>query len=114
MLDSGRAELPSPVLFRIFMDRISKRSQGLEGVRLRDHRIPSLIFTDDVVLLASLNPEQHAMEPFAAECEATEIRISTSKSKAMVLDQKKVICPVQVCGDTLPQVEEFKYLGDGA
>ncbi|KAK3523270.1 hypothetical protein QTP86_028470 [Hemibagrus guttatus] len=42
----------SPVLFIVFMDRISRRSQGLEGVWFGDHRISSLIFADDVVLLA--------------------------------------------------------------
>ena len=39
------------------------------------------------------------------------MRISTSKSEAMVLDRKKVLCPLQVGGVVLPQVEEFKYLG---
>ncbi|KAK3521204.1 hypothetical protein QTP70_001064 [Hemibagrus guttatus] len=29
----------------------------------------------------------------------------------MVLDQKKVACILQVGGEVLPQVEEFKYLG---
>ncbi|KAK3522459.1 hypothetical protein QTP86_011803 [Hemibagrus guttatus] len=29
----------------------------------------------------------------------------------MVLDQKKVACTLQVGGEVLPQVEEFKYLG---
>uniref|UniRef100_A0AAV2MIF0 Reverse transcriptase domain-containing protein n=1 Tax=Knipowitschia caucasica TaxID=637954 RepID=A0AAV2MIF0_KNICA len=47
----------------------------------------------------------------AAECEAAGMRISTSKSEAMVLDRKKVPCPLQVGGEVLPQVEEFKYLG---
>ncbi|KAI3362959.1 hypothetical protein L3Q82_011634 [Scortum barcoo] len=37
-------------------------------------------------------------------------RISTSKSKAIVLDQKRVACPLQVGGEVLPQVEELKYL----
>ena len=32
------------------------------------------------------------------------MRISTSKSEAMA-------CPLRVGGETLPQVEEFKYLG---
>ncbi|KAK3575581.1 hypothetical protein QTP86_030516 [Hemibagrus guttatus] len=48
---------------------------------------------------------------FAAECEAAGMRVSTSKSKAMVLDRKKVACTLQVGGEVLPQVEEFKYLG---
>ncbi|KAJ0061369.1 hypothetical protein NL108_017387 [Boleophthalmus pectinirostris] len=50
----------SPVLFIVFMDRISRRSQGPEGVRFGDHRISSLLFVDDVVLLASSSQDlQH-------------------------------------------------------
>ncbi|KAI3361660.1 hypothetical protein L3Q82_002021 [Scortum barcoo] len=102
----------SPVLFIIFMDRISRRSQGPEGVRFGNHRISSLLFADDVVLLASSSQDlQHVLERFAAECEVAGMRISTSKSKAMVLDRKRVVCPLRVSGEVLPQVEEFKYLG---
>ncbi|KAI3364546.1 hypothetical protein L3Q82_011335 [Scortum barcoo] len=39
---------------------------------------------------------QHVLERFAAECEAAGMRISTSKSEAMVLDRKRVACPLQV------------------
>ncbi|KAK3567642.1 hypothetical protein QTP86_020413, partial [Hemibagrus guttatus] len=95
-----------------FCGRISRRSQGLEGVRFGDHRISSLIFADDVVLLASSSLDlQHALVRFAAECEAAGMRVSTSKSEAMVLNWKKVACTLQVGGELLPQVEEFKYLG---
>ncbi|KAI3363530.1 hypothetical protein L3Q82_012136 [Scortum barcoo] len=69
-------------------------------------------FADDVVLMASSGQDlQHVLERFAAECEAAGMRISTSKSEAMVLDRKRVACPLQVGGEVLPQVEEFKYLG---
>ncbi|KAK3534172.1 hypothetical protein QTP86_002515 [Hemibagrus guttatus] len=54
---------------------------------------------------------QHALGQFAAECKAAGMRIITFKSKAMVLDRKKVACPRQVGGEFIPQVEEFKYLG---
>ncbi|KAK3551056.1 hypothetical protein QTP70_011498 [Hemibagrus guttatus] len=102
----------SPVLFIVFMDRISRRSQGLEGVRFGDHRISSLIFADDDVLLASSGLDlQHALGRFTAECEAAGMRVSTSKSEAMVLNRKKVACTLQVGGEVLHQVEEFKYLG---
>ncbi|KAK3543929.1 hypothetical protein QTP70_031842 [Hemibagrus guttatus] len=101
----------SLVLFIVFMDKISRRSQGLEGVRFGDHRISSLIFADDVVLLASSGLDlQHALGRFAAECEEAGMRVSTSKSEAMVLDRKKVACTLQVGGEVLPLVEEFKYL----
>ncbi|KAK3538079.1 hypothetical protein QTP70_028636 [Hemibagrus guttatus] len=66
---------------------------------------------DDVVLLAPSSLTQHALGRFAAECEAAVMRVSTSKSEAMVLDRKKVACTLQVGGEFLPQVEEFKYLG---
>ncbi|MEJ4486828.1 reverse transcriptase family protein [Enterococcus faecium] len=102
----------SPVLFIIFMDRISRRSRGPEGVRFGSSRISSLLFADDVVLLAPSSQDlQHALGRFATECEAAGMRISTSKSEAMVLHRKQVVCPLQVGGEFLPQVEEFKYLG---
>ncbi|KAI3376133.1 hypothetical protein L3Q82_016652 [Scortum barcoo] len=92
--------------------QISRRSQGPEGVQFGNHRISSLLFADDVVLMASSGQDlQHVLERFAAECEAAGMRISTSKSEAMVLDRKRVACPLQVGGEVLPQVEEFKYLG---
>ncbi|KAI3363638.1 hypothetical protein L3Q82_001271 [Scortum barcoo] len=92
---------------------VLRRSQGPEGgVRFGNHRISSLLFADDVVLLASSSQDlQHVLEWFAAECEAAGMRISTSKSEAMVLDRKRVACPLRVGGEVLPQVEEFKYLG---
>uniref|UniRef100_A0A3B4FLA9 Reverse transcriptase domain-containing protein n=1 Tax=Pundamilia nyererei TaxID=303518 RepID=A0A3B4FLA9_9CICH len=101
----------SPILFIIFMDRISRRSQVAEGFHFGGLRISSLIFADDVVLLASLGEGlQLALERFAAECEAAGMRISTSKSEAMVLSQKRVECPLRVGDEFLPQVKEFKYL----
>ncbi|KAK3568914.1 hypothetical protein QTP86_019558 [Hemibagrus guttatus] len=68
-------------------------------------------YTENDALKAGLDL-QHALGHFAAECEAAGMRVSTSKSEAMVLDQKKVACTLQgFGGEVLPQVEEFKYLG---
>ncbi|KAI3372530.1 hypothetical protein L3Q82_023015 [Scortum barcoo] len=104
------------------------KNSGLGGVREEaeagESEVDSSIITqaevtevvhkllDDVVLLASSSQDlQHVLERFAAECEAAGMRISTSKSEAMVLDRKRVACPLWVGGEVLPQVEEFKYLG---
>ena len=66
---------------------------------------------DVVVLLALLDGHlQLSLERFAVECEAAGMRISTSKSEALVVSQKKLECPLQVKSEMLPQVEEFKYL----
>ncbi|TWW75469.1 hypothetical protein D4764_13G0001310 [Takifugu flavidus] len=75
-------------------------------------QIGSLLFADDVVLLVSLARDlQLSLDRFAAACEAAGMKISTSKSKAMVLNRKKVECLLRVKEEILPQVEEFKYLG---
>ena len=102
----------SPILFIIFMDRISRCSQGVEGVRFGDLRIGSLLFADDVVLLASSDRDlQLSLDRFTTECEAAGMRISTSKSESMVLNRKRVEWTLRVGDEILPQVEEFKYLG---
>ncbi|KAK0148818.1 Calmodulin-regulated spectrin-associated protein 3 [Merluccius polli] len=46
-----------------------------------------------------------------AEFEAVRMRVSTSKSEAMVLCWKRVDCSLWVGSELLPQVKEFKYLG---
>ncbi|TWW74691.1 hypothetical protein D4764_14G0006940 [Takifugu flavidus] len=85
---------------------------GVEGVRFGDLRIGSLPFADDVVLLASSARDlQRSLDRFATACEAAGMKISTSKSKAMVLNRKKVESLLRVKEEILPQVEEFKYLG---
>jgi len=77
----------SPILFVIFMDRISRCSWGKESVWFGDLRI-------DVVLLVSTH--QQALGWFSAECEAAGMRVSTSKSEAMVPCQKKMDCSLWV------------------
>uniref|UniRef100_A0A8C6P9E0 Reverse transcriptase domain-containing protein n=1 Tax=Nothobranchius furzeri TaxID=105023 RepID=A0A8C6P9E0_NOTFU len=102
----------SPILFITFMNKISRRSQGVEGFCFGGLRIRSLLFADDVVLLASSECDlQLSLEQFAAECEAAGMRISSSKSETMVLIQKRIKCLLRVRDEVLPQVEEFKYLG---
>lgn len=83
----------SPILFIIFMDSISRHSQGVEGVWFGDIRIWSLLYAYDVVLLASSGPDrQLSLKLFASECEASEMRINTS----MFLSQKSLACSLQV------------------
>ncbi|TWW59397.1 hypothetical protein D4764_06G0009270 [Takifugu flavidus] len=67
---------------------------------------------NDVVLLASLARDlQLSLDRFPAAYEVAGMKISTSKSEAMVLNRKKVECLLRVKEEILPQVEEFKYLG---
>ena len=69
----------------------------MKGLQVGDPKITSLLFADDVVLMASSDADlQRSLDQFAAECEAAGMRISTSKSEAMVLSRKPVDCLLQV------------------
>ncbi|KAK3557981.1 hypothetical protein QTP86_005631 [Hemibagrus guttatus] len=96
--------VPRGILWEVLWE-YGVRGPLLRAVRSLYNRSRSL------VRIASCLDLQHALGHFAAECEAAGMRVSTSKSKAMVLDRKKVACTLQVGGEVLPQVEEFKYLG---
>ena len=70
------------VLFIIFIDRTSRCSQVVEGVKFGGLWITSLLFADDVVLLSSSNSDlKLALGWFAAEVKAAGMRISASKSR---------------------------------
>ncbi|KAK0147743.1 hypothetical protein N1851_012563 [Merluccius polli] len=69
---------------------------GVEGVRFGDLRIGSLLFADDVVLLAPSDRDlQLSLDRFAAECKAAGMRISTSKSESMVLNWTRMECTLR-------------------
>lgn len=61
------------ILFITFKNRISRHSQGVEGIRFGGLGIASLLFEDDVVVFASSSRNlQLSLERFAARCEAVE------------------------------------------
>ena len=93
----------SPILFITFMDRISRHSQGVEGVQFGDLRIRSLLFADDMVLFtSSVRDLQLFLDRLAAKCEEAGMKISTTKSEAMVLSPKKGGVPFTGRGDSAP------------
>ncbi|KAI3374665.1 hypothetical protein L3Q82_021237 [Scortum barcoo] len=77
------------------------REYGVRGPLLRAVRV-------------SVRPEQE----LGSHCRQISRRIARGRREsappnpeAMVLDRKRVVCPLRVGGEVLPQVEEFKYLG---
>ncbi|KAK3515257.1 hypothetical protein QTP70_013021, partial [Hemibagrus guttatus] len=112
-LEKAFDHVPRGILWEVLWE-YGVRGPLLRAVRSLYNRSRSLVHiaSYDVVLLAPSSLDlQHALGRFAAECEAAGMRVSTSKSEAMVLDRKKVACTLQVGGEVLPQVEDFKYLG---
>lgn len=77
------------------MNGIARNSWGEGNVQFGDLRIASQLFADVVVLASSHHNLQNALEWFAAKCEAPEMRVMTSKSKATVLRWKsRGFCPL--------------------
>ena len=61
-----------------------------------------------MILLASSSHDfQHVLKRFAAESEVAGMKVSSFKSEATVLNQKKVECFLLVRDDSLPQEEVF-------
>jgi len=65
-----------------------------------DLRISSLLFADNVVLLAT-SDLQHAPGQFAAECEVVGMRVSTSKSEARLSIYRSIYVPTLTYGHKL-------------
>lgn len=63
----------------IYMDMTSRRKVGF---RFGDLRVLSLLFEDNGFLLSSSGSDQKTLCKFAANCEASEMKVSTSKHDA--------------------------------
>lgn len=83
------------------MDRISRLNQRLK--RLQVSVFASLLFADDVILLAI----KIALGWFGAKCEAIGMRF---KSGAMDLGWKRGASVLWVGNDLLPRVKDFEYI----
>ena len=107
----GRGRMLSPLLFIIFMDRISRGSTTPDCVMMGNARVESLLFADDIARLTSSSAGlQRALDRFAAECTLAGMQIRTKKAEVIVLSRQKEQCGVNVNGTPLNQMEKFKYL----
>ena len=85
----------SPVLFIVFNGKISRHSHAADGVKFGGLLIPSLLFADDMVLLASSNSNlQLALGRFPAECEVGGIRTSPRGAGLRGDPRAKIAAPV--------------------
>lgn len=81
-------------LLVIFMDKITRCSRGEESLCFGNLRTASLLFADNVVLLASSDDDlHHAPGQFSAKCKAAEKRVSISQSEAWFTADKHSIAP---------------------
>ena len=94
------------------MNWMDKHSGVEEGVTVVSCWIKGLLFADDLVLLASSQQSlQHPLDRFSAACNCAGIKISTKYTEVLCLSTNQRRCMLQVSGNTLQQLEIFKYLG---
>ena len=96
----------SPLLFIIVMDNIKKRANQEEN------SIEELMFADDLVLIAGDQIRlQEMVSNIDQQCKKYGMRISRDKTEVMVTSREPIQCDIELDGETLRQVEQFKYLG---
>ena len=107
----------SPILFLIYMDRIVKKSESCDGVKIGECTVQHLLFADDLVLLDSTqNGLQQALDRFSDTCSVAGMKISTTKTETMCVSRQPKQCSLQIDHYNsqrvpLQQSEKFKYLG---
>ena len=96
----------SHLLFIIFMDNIMKRANQEEN------SIEELMFADDLVLIADDQIRLQAMvSNIDRQYKKYVMRISRDNTEVMVTSREPIQCDIALDGETLRQVEQFKYLG---
>src|SRR5258708_18852853 len=94
------------------MDRIVKRSKLESGVQIGNVNVSEMHFADDVAYISdTLEKLQVQIERFNRECAESGMTISKSKSEVMLVSRNQRDIEIKVEGQTLNQVDKFKYLG---
>ena len=71
-----------------------------------------LMFADDLALIAEDQSRlQEMVSNLDQQCKNYGMRISRDKTEVMVTSREPIQCDIELDGETLKQVEQFKYLG---
>ena len=106
--------LLSPTLFNIFLERImSDALENFEGsVSIGGRKITNLRFADDIDGLAGSDTELKSLvQKLNDASTAYGMEISAQKTKIMTNNNTRISDQINVNGETLEQVNSFKYLG---
>ena len=70
------------------------------------------MFTDDLVLIAvDQSRLQEMVSNLDQQCKNYGMRISRDKTEVMVSSREQIQCDIELDGETLEHVQQFKYLG---
>ena len=109
--------LLSPLLFTLFLNDLDSKINAVStGVRLGDRNICTLLYADDIFLLANSGDDlQSQLNELNQFCLSINMEINTSKTKIMVMrknKKKSKACKIWKFGDKeIKDCNEYKCLG---
>ena len=104
----------SPTLFNIYLERIMQETlaKHQSSVSIGGRPLCNLRFADDIDLLATSEKELQNLTDLLVEASSFYgMEISTEKSQILVNSQNNRPAKIHVKGNTLEEVDQFKYLG---
>ena len=103
----------SPTLFNIYLEDLIKNFfPKTGGVNIGGRRIKCIRLADDMALLAK---DERMLKNMLMElndiCEDYGMKINISETKSMVIGRKTKKIDIRIKGESIEQVDSFKYLG---
>ena len=102
----------SPILFNIYIDRITQESMTDNNVDNNNNLINELLFADDQsIIYDNEHKLQQHINALQATCEKYNMKINTSKTEVMTISRTTGQLNIHVNNVKIQQTPEFKYLG---
>lgn len=102
----------SPLLFNIILDEIIKQTKTKRGYGMGNERIQILCYADDTVLIAENEDDlQRLLHIFNTTAKKLNMKISTEKTKSVVIAKEPIRCKLEIDNQMVEQVSTTKYLG---
>ncbi|XP_065170188.1 uncharacterized protein [Atheta coriaria] len=102
----------SPLLFNFIMEEIIARVRRCKGYQMGGKELKVVCYADDAVLISDSEDNlQRMIHQFNIASKALNMEIATEKTKCMVIAPHPIRCKLEVDGQIVQQVSEFRYLG---
>jgi hypothetical protein len=106
----------SPLLIGLFIDGLEKRLNALEGgtpLMLGQLVVRLLLYVNDLALMSHTPTGLHKhVDVLQAFCCERQLTMNVKKTKVVVFEARKSVCQAfQYEGETIEQLNSFKYLG---
>lgn len=102
----------SPLLFIMVMEEIIKETKTQKGYKMGSKEIKMVCYADDVILVTECEDDlQRMLHQFNTSCQNYGFKISTLKTKSMVISKNPIRCKLELEKQIIEQVMCFQYLG---